>query len=182
MLNHFEKFLMKIIIICIAVTFSACAIFTPNIPWEQRWEQSYCVTTDWGKLGIPAGQVSVLCSLSEKYQVTLNEAQGIVFVTALLVSLPDPEESVPVLGGYITSLKDFVSGNVGITLADLFLKVTLDSNNPRYMIMKNLLNIGIISTWGADPMANWILNAKDVYFLTAHFDNLLFQIGYKPNV
>jgi hypothetical protein len=165
-----------------ALILVSCAMFLPNIPWEQRWEQSYCVTTDWAKLGIPETEVSILCSLSEKYKVTLNEAQGIVFITALLASIPNPEQTVPVIGDYVTSLKEFISGNVGISLADLFLKVTIDAENPRYMLMKNLLNIGIISTWGADPMAKWMLNQKDIYFLTAHFDNLLYQIGYNPNV
>lgn len=161
---------------------TACSVLQPNIPWEDRWNQSYCVTVDWEKLNIPASETSVLCSLSEKYRVTLNEAQGIIFITALLISIPDPEESTPVLGKYITSLKEFVSGSTSIALADLFLKVTIDSDNPRYLIIKNLLNVGIISTWGADPMAKWILKQKDIYFLTAHFDNLLYQIGYTPNI
>jgi hypothetical protein len=170
------------ILVSIIIISAGCAILKPNIPWEQRWATSYCVTTDWEKLGIPSEQRSVLCSLSEEYQVTLNEAQGIVFVTALLVSLPDPENTVPVLGEYITALKEFVETSGGLTLADLFLKVTIDSDSPRYQIMKNLLNIGIISTWGQNPMAKWILNDKDIYFLKAHFDNLLYQIGYKPKI
>jgi hypothetical protein len=169
-------------VILTSIFFIGCAMFQPNIPWEQRWEQSYCVTTDWSQLEIDPNSMSILCSLSEKYQVTLNEAQGIIFITALLASLPDPEETTPVLGEYVVKLKTFVAQNAGLTLADIFLEVTMDAENPRYRIIKNLLNIGIISTWGNDPMAKWILGEKDRYFITAHLDNLLYQIGYNPNV
>ncbi len=170
-----------IVIICAAYLLS-CSMIKPDIPWEQRWAQSYCMTTDWEKLNIPADQISILCNLSAKYQVTLNEAQGIVFMTVLLASLPDPEDTVPVIAEYTIKLKEYVTNNTGVTLADLFLKVMVDSENPRYHIVKQLLNIGIIETWGRDPLANFILNDKDKYFLNAHFDNILFQIGYNPKV
>jgi hypothetical protein len=123
-----------------------------------------------------------LCSLSEKYQVTLDEAQGIIFITALLVSIPDPEKTTPMIGEYVTSLKGFMVGNTSISLADLFLKVTMDTDDPRYAIIKSLINVAIISTWGADPLAKLVLSPKDLYFVNAHLNNLLYQIGYNPNV
>lgn len=175
------KKLMPILLLTVSLLFG-CAIFNPNIPWEDRWATSYCVTTDWARLGIDPNAVSILCNLSEKTKITLNEAQGIVFVTALLASLPNPEKNVPVLGEYVTKLKTFTVEADDLTLSGLFLKVTMDTDNPRYNILKNLLNIGIISTWGSDPLAKLVLSEKDIYFLTAHFDNLLYQIGYKPEL
>lgn len=166
------------IVAIICAFFISCAIISPDIPWEERWASSYCVTTDWDALEIDPASPSVLCNLSQKYQVTLNEAQGVIFLTTLLASLPDPEKTVPIIGEYVTNMKQFLVDNPAISLADLLLKVTVDTDNPRYHILKQLLNIGIISTWGQDPMAKWILYKKDYYFLNAHFDNILYQIGY----
>jgi hypothetical protein len=173
----------KLFLVFIVVPFLvSCAFFQPNIPWEDRWASSYCVTTDWTELNILPAEVSVLCNLSEKYQMTLNEAQGLVFFTAIMISLPDPEKTVPVIGEYVTTLKNFVAQSPGLSLADLFLKVRMDSANPRYRLIKNMLNLGLMNTWGADPMAKWILGEKDVYFLTAHLGNVLYQIGYQPKI
>jgi hypothetical protein len=160
----------------------SCGFLTPNIPWEDRWAGSYCVTTNWEELNIPPDQISILCNLSEKYKTTLNEAQGLIFFTALMISLPNPEKTVPIIGDYVTRLKVFVAGTPGLSLIDLFLKVKMDADDPRYRIIKNMLNLGLMVTWGGDPMAKWILNEKDIYFLNAHFENILYQIGYEPNV
>lgn len=173
---------MKKLILIASIFLFGCAMFQPNIPWEERWANDYCNTTNWEELMIPPQDTSVLCSLAEKYQTTLKEAEGLVFMTALLISIPDPESTVPIIGDYVITLKTAVAESPTMTLADLFMKIAIDSENPRFHLIKNFLNIALMSQWGADPMAAWILSQKDTYFLNAHFEKVLYMIGYKPNV
>lgn len=169
----------KVLLTTVAVFLTAFFISgcMQNIPWEQRWANDYCNTIDWAAEDIEPTSTSNLCMLAEKYQVTLREAQGIVFWLAALGSITD-ENAIITIGQYTDKVEVYLQ-TPSLSLATLFGMVIDDSKDPRWAMLANLINYSVFTYWGKDPIADYALTAKDMWFLRAHLNNVRKMIGYQ---
>jgi len=167
----------KLFIIAIAVAIvTGCAGM--QIPWEDRWANDYCNTIDWSAQSVDPTSGSILCNLAEKHQITLREAQGIVFWLAALGTIVDQDVATKI-GEYTMKAETYLQ-TPSLTLAGFFGMITSDSQDPRYAMLGNLINYSVFTVWGNDPLADYILQPKDMWFLRAHLQNVRNMVGYTP--